>query len=293
MRPFDYHEPTTLDAAVALLGRVDGRASVLAGGTDLLVEIKEGLRRVDHVVNIKRIPDLAGLRYDDAAGLRIGALTTARAVETSPIVHAHYPNLAQAVSQLGSIQVRNRATVAGNICRASPSADTPPPLIADGATIRLYGPDGERSLPLEDFFVGPGKTVLGPGELVVELLVPRPPPATGQVYLKHGRRQAMELATVGVAVTLTLLGDVCQSARIVLGAVAPTPMRARAAEAQLTGHALDEARILTAAEAAMGEARPISDVRASAEYRREMVRVLTQRAVRQAVALAQARETAP
>lgn len=288
MRPFAYYEPRTLDEAVALLGQADGPASVLAGGTDLLVEIKEGLRRVDHVVNIKRIPDLTGLRYDDTDGLRFGALTTTREIETSPLVRAHYPNLAQAVSALGSVQVRNRATVAGNICRASPSADTPPPLIADGASVRLVGPSGERTLPLEDFFVGPGKTVLGQGELVVEFSVPAPPPHTGQVYLKHGRRAAMELATVGVAVTLTLADGVCCAARVVLGAVAPIPLRARQAEAVLRGRVVDEGVVEAAAEAAMAEARPISDVRASADYRREMVRVLTARATRRALALARA-----
>jgi len=282
MRRFDYFEPRTLQEAAALLHRGQGKACLLAGGTDLLVEIKEHIRRPEYVVNIKRIPGLNGIRYDDKAGLRIGALVTARTLETCPVITQSYAGLAQAVKELGSIQVRNRATVVGNLCRASPSGDTAPPLIADGARIRIFGLNGERDLPLEEFFTGPGQTVLGPDEIAVELALPSPRPHTGKVYIKHGRRKAMELATVGVAVSLTLADGLCQAIRIVLGAVAPTPIRARAAEALMHKTALDEAAIQAAAQAALAEARPISDVRGSAEYRREMVRVLTARGLRAA-----------
>lgn len=285
MKAFEYHAPATLPEAVALLGRLPGEVSVFAGGTDLLVEVKEQRRQPDHLVDIKRIPGLAGLTWDPVTGLRIGALVTVRAVETSPDVAAHYAGLAAAARSLGSIQIRNRATVAGNICRASPSADTPPPLIADGAIARVVGPQGERVVPLEAFFTGPGRTVLARDEILVEITVPPPPPRTGKAYLKHGRRLAMELATVGVAVTLTLAPDgaTCREVRVVLGAVAPTPIRARSAEAALRGHVVDAGRISEAAAAAEVEARPISDVRASADYRRKMVRVLTARALRQAL----------
>jgi carbon-monoxide dehydrogenase medium subunit len=203
--------------------------------------------------------------------------------EVAPVVLGKYPGLAQAARELGSIQVRNRATIVGNICRASPSADTLPPLIADGATVGIHGPAGERSVALEAFFTGPGKTVLAPGELVTAVVVPPPPPRTGKHYLKHGRRKAMELATVGVGVTLTLDGEVCREIRIALGAVAPTPVRARQAEDALCGRTLDGATIEAAARIAMGECRPISNVRGSADYRREMVGVLTQRAITHAV----------
>ena len=162
MRRFEYFEPGTLDEVVALLGRFGGDASLLAGGTDLLVEIREHLRWPRQVVNIKKIPGMAALEFDDRTGLRFGALVTAREIEISPVVLAKYPGLAQAARELGSIQVRHRATVVGNICRASPSADTLPPLIADGATVRIYGPAGERTVALESFFTGPGKTVLAP-----------------------------------------------------------------------------------------------------------------------------------
>jgi aerobic carbon-monoxide dehydrogenase medium subunit len=278
MRRFEYFEPGTLAEAVSLLGRYQGRAQALAGGTDLLVELKEQLRRADCVVNLKRIPGLGGLSFDPRAGLRIGALATAREVETSPFVLQHYASLAQAARELGSIQVRNRATVIGNICRASPSADTLPPLIADGAQATIHGAAGERRVALEAFFTGPGRTVLQPGELVTELRLPAPGPRTGKVYIKHGRRKAMELATVGVAVTL---GDA--GVRIVLGAVAPTPIRAVLAERLLAGKKPDAALIERAAQAAADESRPISNVRASAEYRREMVRVLTRRALERAL----------
>jgi carbon-monoxide dehydrogenase medium subunit len=282
MRRFEYHEPANLEEASALLVRHRAQASLLAGGTDLLVEIREHIRWPKHVVNVKRIPGLAVLEYDDRSGLRFGALVTAREIETSPVVLEKYPGLAQAARELGSIQVRHRATVVGNICRASPSADTLPPLIADGASVRIHGPAGGRTVALEDFFTGPGKTDLAPGELVTEVAVPAPAPRTGKHYIKHGRRKAMELATVGVAVALTLEGERCREIRIALGAVAPTPIRARAAEDALRGRRLDGAAIAAAARIAMGACRPISNVRASADYRREMVGVLTARAIERA-----------
>lgn len=288
---FDYAEPHTLaEASAALMGH-DGFASVMAGGTDLLVEIKEHLRRVRCVVNIKRIPGLDALTFDPRTGLRFGALTTAREIELNADIARHYPGLMQAVRELGSIQVRHRATVAGNICRASPSADTLPPLIADGATIVLGDGVSTREMLLEDFFTGPGKTVLRAGELVLAIALPPPAPAparTGRVYIKHGRRKAMELATVGVAVSLTLdASGVCTQARIALGAVAPTPIRARAAEALLEGTRIGPEALVGAAERAMLACTPISNVRASAAYRRDMVGVLTRRALEGALALAQ------
>jgi len=280
MRRFEYIEPVTLDEAVALLGEHSGKASLLAGGTDLLVEIKEHLREPDYVINIKKIEGLHTLTYNDKDGLIIGSLTTVREVEKSTDVNEKYAGLAQAASALGSIQVRNRATVAGNICRASPSADTLPSLIADGAAVKLFGRDGERVLLLEEFFTGPGKTQMAADEILVEIAVPPPSPHTGKAYIKHGRRKAMELATVGVAVTLTLdSGDICSDVRIVLGAVAPTPIRALKAEAVLRGKVVDERVIEEAAVRARAESRPISDVRSSASYRREMVYVQSRRAL--------------
>ena len=291
MQPFDYSEPATLDEAIALLERLGDRASVLAGGTDLIVQMKERVRRPAHVVDIKRILGLDSLSFDPATGLTLGALVTTRAVETSEIARRHYASLARAATDFASIQVRHRATIVGNVCRASPSADTLPPLIADRARLTIVGPAGRREVEVEDFCTGPGRTTLARGEIVTHVRIPAPPPSTGKVYLKHGRRAQMELATVGVAVTLTAERGVCRALRIVLAAVAPTPLRARAAEAALIGRPIDAASIAAAAEAAMREARPIGDVRASAEYRREMVRVLTRRAIEQAAQAAQGSST--
>lgn len=281
MNRFEYYEPDTLDEAVSLLRRHNGQASVLAGGTDLLVEIKEHLRRPQHIINIKKIPDMRHLHFSEAAGLRFGSLVTAREIETSSEVRGGYRGLAQAVSEIGSIQIRNRATVAGNVCRASPSADSLPPLIAAGANAEIFGPGGESCVMLEDFFLGPGKTVLQSDQIVTAIEVPAPPPHSASTYIKLGRRKAMELATVGVAVSLTLDQGLCRHIRIVLGAVAPTPIRARRAEVMVEGRALDDELVEEAAQAAMQEARPISNIRGSAAYRREMVGVLTARAIRQ------------
>lgn len=284
MRPFDYHAPTTLDEVVALLRRYDGQASVLAGGTDLLVEIKESMRKPAHLINLKRVPALDRLAYDPKEGLHIGALVKVRDIETSPDVQRHYAGLWQAARELGSVQVRCRATLAGNVCRASPSADTLPPLVADSGAVHLHGPDGARRVAAEDFFTGPGRTVMAPDEVVTAFTLPAPPARSGKSYIKHGRRKAMELATVGVAVALSLTDDgAVDDVRIVLGAVAPTPIRARRAEDMMRGERVSPGLLEVVSRTAMSESKPISDVRASAEYRRRMVGVLTQRAVEQAL----------
>jgi carbon-monoxide dehydrogenase medium subunit len=287
MKPFEYYEPASLAEASDLLRRLGKDASIIAGGTDLLVEMKEELRSVLHVVNIKKIPNLRDFTYDPAAGLRFGALVTVREIETAPHVIGNYPNLAKAVSLLGSVQVRNRATVVGNICRASPSADTIPPLIADGASLTVYNGGTERTVLLEDFFTGPGRTVLSPGDIVTGISLPAPRPTSGRAYIKHGRRKAMELATVGVAVSIEHAAGHCSDIRIALGAVAPTVIRARRTEDLLRGRTIDAALLAEAAESAMQEATPIGNVRASAAYRRDMIGVLTRRAIGYAMGGAQ------
>lgn len=283
MRNFEYFEPTSLQEAVGLLQRYGENARMLAGGTDLLIQIRERVMAPDQLINIKKIPGIDELHYDPQTGLHIGALTTTRQVETSPVVAEHYASLGSSVTNFASIQVRNRATVVGNVCRASPSADSLPPLIADGAVVEIYGPRGTHTMLVEDFCLSPGKTRLQSDELVSRLIVPAPVPNTHKVYLKHGRRVQMELATVGVAVSLTLDGPVCRQASIVLAAVAPVPLLARNAESLLIGQTLDTRLIEAAAQAAMDESRPISDVRASAAYRRQMVKVLTRRAIQHAL----------
>ena len=290
MRPFQYHCPSTVQEAAALLARLGTGASVLAGGTDLLVEIKEQLRRVDHVVNLKAIPGLDRLEWNPQRGLRIGALVRTADIEASPEVQRHHRGLWQAVCELGSLQVRHRATLAGNVCRASPSADTLPPLLADAAVVHLAGPAGQREVAAEDFFTGPGRTVRTGDEILTGFSWPVPRHGTGQAYLKHGRRRAMELATVGVAVTLVLEGERLADVRIALGAVAPTPIRVPEAESLLRGELPSPERVAAACAQAMASARPIDDVRASAAYRRQMVGVLVRRALDRALADARSRQ---
>jgi carbon-monoxide dehydrogenase medium subunit len=283
MKFFEYSQPASLHEAVDLLEAGGGAVALMAGGTDLIVQMKEHVRGPERVLDIKRLPGLDDFRFDVNDGLTLGALVTVREVETSALAQRHYPSLARACTDFASIQVRNRATVVGNVCRASPSADTLPPLIADGARVVIAGPNGRRECPVEAFCTAPGRTRLESGEIVTHIVVPPPLPDTGKVYLKHGRRVQMELATVGVAVTLTLANSRCSDVRIVLAAVAPTPMRARKAEALLRDLPLTQAAVAAAAQAAADECTPITDVRASAAYRREMVRVLTRRAIEQAI----------
>jgi aerobic carbon-monoxide dehydrogenase medium subunit len=282
MRQFEYIEPSSIAETVALLARYGDRARVLAGGTDVLTALKEGWEHPEWIISLGRISDLATIRYDEREGLRIGALATVRSAETSPTVRSHYPALAAAAGTLASVQIRNLATVAGNLCRAAPSADMAPILVALQADVRLVGPTGERIVALGSFFIGPGRTVLSRDELLTEIRVPPPSPGAGAAYTKHSPRRAMDLAVVGVAVAMTLDGPLCRDARIVLGAVAPTPLRARLAEQSLIGQKATPALAEQVGRLAASEAQPISDVRGSAGYRRAMVALLTKRAVLQA-----------
>ncbi len=217
-----------------------------------------------------------------------------RAVETSPLVRQHYPALAYAASTLASIQIRNLATVAGNICRASPSADTPPVLLALAASATLCGPNGSRTVTLDDFFTGPGRTVLRRNEVLTTIQLPpapaQPSARLGAAYIKHSPRRAMDLAMVGVAAALTVESGWMTGVRVALGAVAPTPRRSHGAEAVLLGRQIDPDLLEKAGAAAAEECTPISDVRGTAAHRREMVAVLTRRALEQAIAAAQGRE---
>lgn len=279
MKPFDYYAPTSLNEALALLAEQAGRARALAGGTDLLLKMRAGKLAPGCLINIKRIPELRGLGYDETQGLWLGALTTVAEIMASPDVCSRYPVLAHAAATMASVQIRNLATVGGNLCNAAPSADLAPPLIALGAQAHIVGPRGERSVALENFFTGPGQTALADDELLIGVTVPPPGAGLTAVYLKHTPREAMDIAIVGVAAAVALNEGVCASARIVLGAVAPTPLVAQAAGAALIGRPLEEKHIAEAARLAAQAARPIDDVRASAWYRREMVEVLVRRAL--------------
>ena len=273
MKPFEYFAPRSLAEAAEILAKFNGQARVIAGGTDLLLKMKAGRLAPKAIVNIKHLPELRGL--DLNSHLTLGALTTLEEIRRSPLVRDHYPVLSDAAATMASVQIRNLATVGGNMCNAAPSADLAPILIALNAAARIAGSNGERRIPLEDFFTGPGATVLAPGELLVALEVL--PPAGPSLYLKHSPREHMDIAVVGVGLAIQLRNGWCASARVVLGAVAPIPLRARRAEGELTGGPLTAERIDRAAKMAAEEARPIDDVRGSAWYRRRMVEVLTRR----------------
>ncbi|MDR3573531.1 MAG: xanthine dehydrogenase family protein subunit M [Anaerolineaceae bacterium] len=287
MHRFEYCAPTNLPEAISLLEQYGSTARLIAGGTDLLTALKERTDRPDYLINLAGLADLCFIEYDPADGLRIGAAATVRQVEKSAVVRLHYPVISSAAATLASVQIRNLATVAGNICRASPSADLPPALLALGASVRLAGPSGQRDVPLVNFFTGPGKTVLRPDEILTEIRLPPVPCGSGAVYLKHCPRRAMDLAAIGIAAAVTLQAGRCSAVGIAMGAVAPTPRRAPKAEAILLGQQLSPDLIEQAAEAAAAEASPISDLRASAAYRRQMVSVLVRRALTQALELAQ------
>ena len=282
LREFDYVEPTSLEEAFSILGRNQG-ARILAGGTDLILGIREKKIAPHVVVNIKKVPGLDQMRIDEHGGLRIGAVVTITAIEISEFVRTAFPILADAAHSLGSFQIRNRATIGGNLCNASPAADTAPPLIALGAVAKIAGPKGERLVKLEDFFIGPGKTVVSKDEILVEIDVPNQPRESYGAYLKHGPRNAMDIATVNAAAMLNLRGQTCVDAKIVLGSVAPVPLRARKAEAEIRGKAIDDPALRRVAEGACEECAPISDLRGSADYRKAMVKVLVRRLLRNAL----------
>jgi carbon-monoxide dehydrogenase medium subunit len=285
VKDFAYLAPSTLAEALALLSEHRGKAKVLAGGTDLMLHLQDGVFAPDFVIDIRRVPDLTVLDFNPQSGLTVGAATTLRRIETLPLVLQKYPHLATGAREIGSIQIRNLGTPGGNICTATPSADIIPSLVSLEATARIASVRGERNVPLDSFFTGVRKTVLEPDELLVDLRIPAPPPRTSGSYIKLYTRPAMDLAMVGVGVTVTLAPDdsIVRKARICLGAVAPTPIRVPEAEEILVGRPLTDDVLAEAGQAAARAARPISDVRASAEYRREQCDLMTRRAVRQAV----------
>lgn len=286
MKSFEYVAPKTVKEVVATLKKHGKKAMIVAGGTDLLVKMKGRALGPDVIVDIKRVAGLSEIKFDKKNGLSIGACVTMREAELSPLVRKNYPGVAEGAEIVGSVQIRNRATVVGNLCNAAPSADVAPALVAHGARVRITGPKGTRSLLLESFFAGPGRTILAPGEWVTHVLAPPPPPRTGSAYVRHTTREAMDIAVVGVgaAITLAPKDGVCKDVRIVLGAVAPTPVRATHAEALLRGRKLTDALIAQAGEAAASEdARPISDQRGSAEFRRDLTQVMTERMIKQAM----------
>lgn len=278
---FDFYQPATLQEASRLLKENGPGGRFLAGGTDLVIAMKEKGLLPKYIVDLKRLPGLSGIRENSDGSISLGALTTLHEIETSPVIKRRYPFLAQSAAEVGSIQIRNRATVGGNIANASPSADTSPALMALGATATVAGTGGEGKIALEEFFKGPGQNIMNPDEILTEITLPKTAVNLVGEYIKFSPREMMDLAYVGVAVVYNLAPNdrKCTGVRIVLGAVAPTPIRAIRAEASLEGQVLSEAVAEKAGRIAAEEAKPISDVRSSADYRRAMVGTMTKRAL--------------
>jgi carbon-monoxide dehydrogenase medium subunit len=257
----------------------DPSASLIAGGTDLLVQVRSGLKRPTTFIDIKRIPELTALSLDDRE-LRIGAAVPALDICDRAEVARVWPGLVDAVRLIGSTQIQGRGSVGGNLCNASPAADTTCALIVNRAQLVIAGPSGERTVPVESFCTSPGRTVLRPGELLVTIRVPRPAPRTSDAYLRLIPRTEMDIAVAGAAASVTLdANGVCTAARIAIGAVAPTALLVDPAAEALFGSRLDQSALTGAAAAASAAARPIDDKRGTAAYRRTVVGVLTRRAV--------------
>ena len=288
----DYFEPKTVSEALSVLAKHGAEAKVIAGGTDVMVDIKFK-EEPGSLVNIKKLPGLSGIK-ENGGSLHIGALTTIREIESSSLVREKLPVLWESAHQFASLQVRNTATIGGNICRASPSGETLTPLLVLEAKGKLAFSDGEKSEPFASFFQGPGKSSVGAKGLLTEIEVPYPAPGSKGVYLKHAVRGAMDIAMVGVAVMITpdAAKANLQDVRIGLGAVAPTPLRAPKAEALLRGKPLTTALVKEAAAMAASEASPISDQRSSAENRRWIVEALTRKGLEQTWKAATGKEVA-
>lgn len=271
---FEYHVPESLAEALEMTSAYGSNCKVIAGGTDLIPRIKAGSLQFDHLVSLKDLDELKELSFDEKDGLTIGSMARLKDTETYEPVKKYYPALYTGIHSMANTQVRDRGTVAGNICNAIPSADTAPALLVYGAKVVIAGKDGERVVPIEDFFTGVCKTVVKPEEIVKCIRIPVPDQRGMSTYIKYTIRNALDLAMIGVAVNILVEDGIVSDAKIALGAVAVTPKRAPEAESMLIGQKLTEELIEKVAKAAAeDDCKPISDIRASAGYRREMVRV--------------------
>lgn len=290
MKDIDYAAPKTIAEACSLLSERGDKARCLAGGTDIIVQVREHRRDVDVLVDIKNIPELTALAFDAKKGLVIGAATPCYRIYEDQTIAKAYPGLIDAASLVGGIQIQSRASLGGNLCNSSPAGDTIPPLIALEALCVIAGPKGKREVPVEKFCTGPGKNVLDRGEFLVSLRLPPPRPRSGAAYQRFIPRNEMDIAVVGVgaAVTLDDKKAKCTAARVALAAVAPTPLLVAEAGAALVGSDLGDTVLAKAASLAQAAARPISDMRGDADYRRHLVGVLVPRVLRVAIERAKA-----
>ena len=279
---FDYYAPASIQEASGLLSQFGLRAKLMAGGTDLLAKMKDGLMEPEVVISLKNLDELKKIEYVAGTGVVIGARITHNELVNSDILNKKYMSVSEAAHQIAANQVRHMGTIGGNLINAVPSADLPPIFIALGAIVKLAGPDGERTLPLEELFTGVCETCCSTNEILTSVIIPDQK-MTGSNYVKFGLRRSGSLAVVGVASAVEVEGKIIKDARIALGAVAPTPIRALKAEAFLKGKEVSDAVLDEAGVIASEEAKPISDMRASAEYRKNLVHVFTRRTLRKAI----------
>ena len=280
---FDYVKVSSLEEASKLAAEKGDKAVLMAGGTDVILLIHEKAIPADTVIDIKGIPGLDEIKYVEGEGMRIGALVKLYDIQNSDIVKEKMPALSDASRYVASPQIRRKGTMVGNICNASPSADTASILVAMNAVVKVYNAEGEKDIPIDEFVQGVKKTALVPGDIVTGIFIPELNKGEGSAYFKHSVRKAMDLAIIGVGAKIKMDGDKIADARVCMGGVAITPLRAKNAEQILIGNEITDELLEKAGVAASQECSPISDVRASAEYRTDMVRVYTKRAVRKAV----------
>lgn len=281
MKPLEFSTPTSLDEAIKMLGGGSGPVGLLGGGTDLIIQYRGGRKDIGHMVDVKHIPELNVLEFDPGKGLRLGAAVSCARLGEFKLAVQHYPGLVEGAELIGSTQIQSRATVGGNVCNGSPAADAICGLIVLGAVCVVQGAKGKREIAAKDFMTGPGKTALQPGELLVEIRVPAPAPRSSSAYLRFIPRNEMDIAVAGAATQLTMAedGKTVKSALIAIGAVGPTPIVVEAAGKALVGKALDAAALDAAAKASEAAAKPISDVRGPADYRRHLAGLLTRRTI--------------
>jgi len=278
---FKYIAPKTVEEAIELLSKYGEEAKVLAGGTDLLVRMKQGVLRPKYLISINKIKELNYIE-DRGDHVAIGAATKLRTIEKSSLVKELFTALYEAIESMAGVQIRNMGTLGGNLCNASPAADTAPPLLVFDAEVVLAGPNGRRVVPITEFFTGPGRTVMARNELLVEVRIPKPVKPTGSAFIKIAR-VAMDLAKVNIAVALRMNDGVVEDAKVALGSVAPTPMRAYKTEEFLKGKELTEDVMWEAAKIVRTEVKPITDIRSTAEYRREVSGVILVDALKKAM----------
>ena len=291
MKDFQYLAPRKLDEAVLLLAEHAGSAQLLAGGTDLLIFMRDGRKSPDFIIDAKKIPELTRVQLD-ADRLTIGAAVSCRTIWEHPEIAERFPAVTDAATLIGGIQIQGRATFGGNLCNAAPSADTVPPVIVYGAISHIISARGNRDVPVEEICTGPGRTSLAPDEILVSLSIPAPPANSGAAFLRFIPRNEMDIAVANAAARVDLdeAGTTFKSARIAIGAVAPTPLFVEAAGAALSGKPVNDASISDAAKIARDASTPINDMRGTIEHRKQLVEVLTTRALRRAIARARGEE---